>query len=151
MSGAIRLHREFEASRAELWELIATSDGLAEWLMPNDFEPVVGHRFTFTDRPRPPLFDGVVGCTVLDIEPQQLLRLSWTGGPIDTVVSFTLTELDPRRVRLDLEQTGFSGTRAAIVRAVLDLGWRSLLRRTIPRTLTTRQRDRRQQQRQPGA
>lgn len=138
MSGTIRLQREFDATPAELWDLIATRDGLAAWLMPNDFQPVVGHRFTFTDTPRPPLYDGVVGCTVLALEPMERLQLSWVGGPVDTVVTFTLTELDPGRVRLELEHTGFSGLRAAFVRAVLGLGWRSLLRRELPRTIADR-------------
>lgn len=138
MSGTIRLQREFDATPAELWDLIATRDGLAAWLMPNDFQPVVGHRFTFTDTPRPPLYDGVVGCTVLVLEPMERLQLSWVGGPIDTVVTFTLTELAPGRVRLELEHTGFSGLRAAFVRAVLGLGWRSLLRRELPRTIADR-------------
>lgn len=138
MSGTIRLQREYDATVAELWDLIATRDGLAAWLMPNDFEPVVGHRFTFTDTPRPPLYDGVVGCTVLELEPLRRLRLSWVGGPIDTVVTFTLTELAPGRVRLDLEHTGFSGLRASFVRAVLGLGWRGLLRRELPRAIADR-------------
>jgi uncharacterized protein YndB with AHSA1/START domain len=106
--------------------------------MPNDFEPVEGHRFTFTDRPRPPLYDGVVGCTVLKVEPMRLLRMSWTGGPIDTVVTFTLTELGPNRTRLDLEHSGFVGLSASIVRSVLELGWRKLMRREIPEMLSHR-------------
>jgi uncharacterized protein YndB with AHSA1/START domain len=135
MSSTIRLEREYDATAAELWDLIATRDGLAAWLMPNDLEPVNGHRFTFTDTPRPPLYDGVVGCTVLELEPLRRLRLSWVGGPIDTIVTFTLTELSPDRVRLELEHSGFSGVRASFVQAVLGLGWRSLLRRKLPRTV----------------
>lgn len=138
MSGTIRLQREYDATVEELWDLLATRDGLAAWLMPNDFEPVVGHRFTFTDTPRPPLYDGVVGCTVLELEPLRRLRLSWVGGPIDTIVTFTLTELEPGRVRLELEHTGFSGLRGSFVRAVLGLGWRGLLRRELPRTIAVR-------------
>ncbi len=138
MSGAIRLHREYDATPAEVWELIATSDGLSAWLMPNDFEPVEGHCFTFTDTPRPPLYDGIVGCTVLEIQPLRLLRLSWAGGPVDTVVTFTLSELAPERTRLNLDHSGFSGLKASIARGILDLGWRKLLRRTIPESLATR-------------
>jgi uncharacterized protein YndB with AHSA1/START domain len=138
VTGTIRLQREFDATPTELWDLIATRDGLAAWLMPNDFQPVVGHRFTFTDTPRPPIYDGVVGCTVLALEPMERLQLSWVGGPVDTVVTFTLTELEPGRVRLELEHTGFSGLRASFVRAVLGLGWRSLLRRELPRTIADR-------------
>lgn len=135
MSGVIRLHRSYQATRAELWDLIATQEGLASWLMPNDFQPEIGHRFTFTDRPRPPFFDGIVGCVVLDLEPLHLLRISWSGGPVDTVVAFTIHEGEPGWVRLDLEHSGFTGLRAGIVRAILDLGWRDLFRRALPRRL----------------
>jgi uncharacterized protein YndB with AHSA1/START domain len=142
MSGPIRVSREYEGTREELWELIATSEGLAAWLMPNDFRPEVGHRFTFTDKPRPPVYDGIVGCEVLEIEPFERLRVSWCGGPVDTEVTFTLSEPAPGRVRLDLEQSGFEGLRAAVVRVVLDLGWRDLLRRRLPRHIADRREQR---------
>jgi uncharacterized protein YndB with AHSA1/START domain len=135
VSGVIRLHRSYQATRAELWDLIATQEGLASWLMPNDFRPEIGHRFTFTDRPRPPFFDGIVGCAVLDLEPLHRLRISWSGGPVDTVVTFTIVDAEPGWVRLDLEHSGFTGLRAGIVRAILDLGWRDLLRRALSRRL----------------
>ncbi len=31
----------------QVWRAIADSTALAEWMFPNDFEPRVGHRFTF--------------------------------------------------------------------------------------------------------
>jgi uncharacterized protein YndB with AHSA1/START domain len=135
VKGAINLHRDYDAGPEELWQLIATSEGLDEWLMPNDFVPRVGHRFTFTDTPRPPLYDGLVGCEVLEIDPPRLLAISWAGGPVDTVVTFRLVPLGPGRTRLELTHTGFAGLRAGIVRAILGLGWRNLLRLAIPRVL----------------
>ncbi|MGF1665095.1 MAG: SRPBCC domain-containing protein [Acidimicrobiia bacterium] len=131
----INVHREYDADPEELWELVATSEGLAEWLMPNDFAPVVGHRFTFTDTPRPPFYDGLVGCEVLELDPPRLLTISWAGGPVDTVVTFRLVPLGSGRTRLELTHTGFSGLKAGIVRAILGLGWSRLLRRHIPRAL----------------
>jgi uncharacterized protein YndB with AHSA1/START domain len=67
--------------------------------MPNDFAPVVGHRFNFRTRPIGN-FDGVVHCEVLACEPPRLLRYSWCGGSdadpakgsrLDTEVTWTLT------------------------------------------------------------
>ena len=138
MTGTIRLSREYDAAAEDLWELVATSEGLATWLMANDFEPVVGHAFTFRTDPRPPFFDGVVGCRVLRVEPPRLLQISWAGGPVDTVVTFALQPLGPGRARLDLTHTGFSGLRARTVQQVLGLGWRGLMRREIPRRLVAR-------------
>lgn len=138
MSGTIRLSREYDASLEDLWDLVATRDGLATWLMDNDFEPVVGHAFTFTTKPQPPFFEGVVGSRVLRCEPPRLLEFTWAGGPVQTVVTFALTPLGPDRTRLDLSHTGFTGLRARAVQQILGLGWRGLLRRDIPRHLPGR-------------
>jgi uncharacterized protein YndB with AHSA1/START domain len=131
MKNSIHVQREYNATVEELWELIATCEGLSSWLMPNDFAPIVGDTFTFTDKPHKPFYDGIVGCTVLAVEPMAMLRFSWVGGPIDTVVEFRLTGLDSGRTRLDVQQTGFSGLKSQAVRAILDLGWRDLLRRKL--------------------
>ncbi|MFU8853255.1 SRPBCC family protein [Micromonospora sp. SL1-18] len=37
---------------AKVWRALTDSDLLARWLMPNDFGPVPGHRFTFHTAPR---------------------------------------------------------------------------------------------------
>ncbi|MFL6053299.1 MAG: SRPBCC domain-containing protein [Actinoallomurus sp.] len=73
---------------ARVWHALTDPAMLARWLMPNDFQPVVGHRFTFRTHPRPNSgFDGVVHCEVLALEPQRLLRISWRGGSLDTTVT----------------------------------------------------------------
>lgn len=133
----IRVSREYDVDADELWEAVATRDGLASWLMPNDFEPVVGHRFTFQDTPRRPVYDGVVLCEVLEVSPPRLLRISWAGGPITTEVSFVVEALGAARSRLTVEQTGFRGLRAAAVRLVLGAGWKSLLSKKIPAALAS--------------
>lgn len=135
MTGTIRLSREYDTAIEDLWELVATRDGLASWLMANDFEPVEGHAFTFTTKPQPPFFDGVVGSRVLRIDPPRLLELAWAGGRVDTVVTFGLTPLGAARTRLDLTHTGFTGLRGRAFQQILGLGWRDLLRRQIPRRL----------------
>lgn len=138
MTSTIRMSREYDAPVEELWDLVATRDGLATWLMDNDFEPVVGHTFTFTTKPQPPFFDGVVGSRVLRLEPPRLVEFTWAGGPVDTVVTFALTPLGADRTRLDLTHTGFAGLRARAVQQILGLGWRGLLRKDIPRHLAAR-------------
>ena len=74
-----------------VWQALTDSALLARWLMPNDFKPVVGHAFTFRTEPVPQHgFDGLVHCEVLDLEPPRLMRFSWRGGNLDTVVSWSL-------------------------------------------------------------
>lgn len=134
----IRRRRTFDATVDEVWALVATSEGLAEWLMENDFEPRVGHRFTLRDRPRPPVWDGEVACEVLEVVLPERLRFTWVGGPVDTVVTFELQALPDGRCALELTHEGFEGWRARLVGGILGSGWRDLLRRRIPAALLAR-------------
>ncbi len=63
----------------KIWRTLTQSALIARWLMPNDFEATVGHRFTFTTKPMGD-WDGVVHCEVLECDPPRLLRYSWKGG-----------------------------------------------------------------------
>ena len=44
--------------------------------MKNDFQPVVGHRFSFRSTPVPN-WNGVIDCEVLVVEPNSRLSYSW--------------------------------------------------------------------------
>ncbi len=97
-------------AREEVWEAITDSAMLAEWMFPNDFEPRVGHRFTFRVPGNPAAnFDGlVVRCEVLECEAPSRLIFSWSaGGPVDnTQVSFRL-EAEGEGTRVFFEHAGF--------------------------------------------
>lgn len=110
--------------REAVWEALTTREALAEWLMPNDFEPRVGHRFTFRTDPAPG-FDGIVRCEVLRLDAPTGMAFTWVGGPIDTVVTFTLDEV-PEGTRLTMEQDGFAGPRAWLVSRMLKSGGREI-------------------------
>jgi uncharacterized protein YndB with AHSA1/START domain len=103
--------------------------------MPNDFEPVVGHRFEFRTRPRPG-FNGVVRCEVVEVETPRRLSYTWQGGPMrrPTLVTFTL-EPATRGTRLRLEHGGFGGFSGRLVRGILGMGWGKLLSRRLPTAL----------------
>jgi len=93
----------------QVWQALADSAMLAEWMFPNDFEPRVGHRFTFRVPPNPKVgFDGIiVHCEVLECEPPASLAFSWSaGGLVDTRVSF---QLEPHGdgTRVLFEHAGF--------------------------------------------
>jgi uncharacterized protein YndB with AHSA1/START domain len=101
--------------REQVWRALTDSAMLAEWMFPNDFEPRVGHHFTFRVPPNPKLnFDGlVVRCEVLECEPPSesgggRLAFSWSaGGPVEnTRVSYRL-EPDGDGTRLVFEHSGF--------------------------------------------
>jgi uncharacterized protein YndB with AHSA1/START domain len=121
---------------AKVWRALTDALLLAAWLMPNDFQPRVGRRFTFRADPAPG-FDGVIRCEVLALRPLELLRISWAGGPgIDTTVTWRLAA-EGHGTRLFLNHEGFDDTdpRQAAVRRLLDGGWRSHLAHRLERTL----------------
>ncbi|WP_422735824.1 SRPBCC family protein [Micromonospora sp. WMMD729] len=123
--GTIRVDQFLPHPPAKVWRVLTDPDLIARWLMPTDFVPAVGHRFTFRTGPRPG-FDGIVHCEVLDLDPQRLLRWSWRGGSLDTVVTWTLAA-EGRGTRLFLEHSGFDPDDPLQQRthALLDGGWRS--------------------------
>jgi uncharacterized protein YndB with AHSA1/START domain len=119
-----------------VWEALTSSDALAAWLMPNDFKPVVGHRFTFRTKPAPG-FDGIVRCEVLELDPPHRMVWSWAGGKIDTIVTFTLDETADAGTRLRMHQVGFHGLAAQLTRRILAGGWPGILRERLRAYLDT--------------
>lgn len=114
---------------ARVWRALTDPELLARWLMPNDFQPVPGHRFTFRTDPRPEAgFDGVVHCQVLAVEPPRLLRISWRGGRLDTTVTWTLVP-EGSGTRLLVEHDGFDPGDPVqqSTRRIMGAGWRSHL------------------------
>src|SRR6188472_886846 len=109
MTNTIRREIPFRQSRDQVWQAITTSETLAEWMFPNDFEPRVGHRFTFRVPPNPKVnFDGMtVRCVVLECDPPSRLAFTWAADGVgDTHVSFRL-EPDGDGTRLFFEHAGF--------------------------------------------
>jgi uncharacterized protein YndB with AHSA1/START domain len=132
----IEVVREVAFPREMVWAALTDSRQLGAWLMPNDFQPKVGHRFTFTSKPAPG-FDGVVRCEVLELRAPERVVFSWKGGPLDTVVSFDLAETAVG-TRITLRHAGFGGLSNLIPRVVLGLGWKSLLAKKLVRHLEAR-------------
>lgn len=132
--GRIRKELHLAQPPGKVWRAIATSAALADWLHPNDFEPRVGHHFTFRVPPNPEVgFEGLtVFCKVLECDEPRLLVFSWSaGGPVvDTRVSFQL-EPDGEGTRLLFEHSGFDLSQPWGDRALqgAEFGWASMLER----------------------
>ena len=137
MTRDVRLERTYPHPPELVWRALTTPELLAEWLMPNDFRPEVGHRFTMRTKPEPG-FDGIVRLEVLELDRPKRMRWSWKGGPLDTEVVFTL---EPAIVyaqpatKLVLEHTGFQGLPAVLVSFIMGSGWGEMLRVLIPELL----------------
>jgi uncharacterized protein YndB with AHSA1/START domain len=118
--------------REQVWQAITESTALAEWMFPNDFEPRVGHHFTFQVPANPKVnFDGlVVHCEVLECEPPSRLAFSWeAGGLVGTRVSFQL-EPDGAGTRLLFEHSGFDVSQPWVEQALrgAEFGWAKMLK-----------------------
>jgi uncharacterized protein YndB with AHSA1/START domain len=106
-----------------VWLTITSAEAMTQWLMPNDFKPVLGHRFQFRTKPAPG-FDGIVHCEVLEMTPPERLVYSWKGGGVDTRLIWTLKSV-PEGTSLSLDHIGFQGLRGLFVSGILGKGWRS--------------------------
>jgi uncharacterized protein YndB with AHSA1/START domain len=114
-----------------VWRAITDPVAIADWLMPNDFRPVVGHRFRFTAPPQPG-WDGIVDCEVREVDPPRRLVYTWVSksNGVDTVVTWTLEPV-AGGTRLRLDHTGFRGARSIIVSFILGSGWKGIVRKGI--------------------
>ena len=122
MKRDLRFEQIYPYPPDRVWEAITDPEAMAEWLMPNNFVPQIGHQFQFRTKPAPG-FDGIVNCEVIAIEPPHLLAFTWKGGGIDTVVTFTLQAV-VGGTKLVLEHKGFTGMKAVMVSFILASGWR---------------------------
>jgi uncharacterized protein YndB with AHSA1/START domain len=57
----------------KVWRALTESPLIAQWMMNNDFEPVVGRKFQFRAEPMPN-WNGVVECEVLIVDPFQRIH-----------------------------------------------------------------------------
>lgn len=148
MSNTIRKAIAIPQPREQVWRAITDSATLAEWMFPNDFEPRVGHQFTFRVPGNPKKhFDGLtVRCEVLECEPPRdnaggRLVFSWSaGGPVEnTRVSFQL-EPDGDGTRLLVEHSGFDVSVPFGEQALkgAEFGWAKMLKQlaTVLETLS---------------
>ena len=94
----------------KIWRALTQSHLIEEWLMKNDFQPRVGHRFQFRAQPVPG-WSGVTNCEVLEVDAPKRLAYRWGDGSesdsgLKTIVTWTLTpQADGTHVRM--EHSGF--------------------------------------------
>lgn len=96
------VERAFAHPPQKLWRALTEGELLAQWLLANDFQAQVGHRFTFRAEPNPH-WDGLVPGEVLVVEPPSKLSYSW----LHWVVTWTLTPT-AEGTTLRMEQAGFA-------------------------------------------
>jgi len=114
------IERDIPHPQEKIWRALTQSPLIDEWLMKNDFQPTVGHRFNFRSTPVPG-WDGVIACEVLVVEPNSRLSYSWGTMGTVSMVAWTLTPTkDGTHVRM--EQTGFRSEQDAAYKGAT-YGW----------------------------
>lgn len=116
-----------------VWRAITDRNAIAEWLMENDFEPKLGHKFQFRAKPMGG-WDGIVHGEVLEVDPPRKLRYSWRTNVIDTMLTITLQTV-AEGTALKLEHSGFRGFKPVMISFLMGSGWKSILRKGLPAIL----------------
>jgi uncharacterized protein YndB with AHSA1/START domain len=101
------VEREIAHPAEKVWRALTQQHLIEEWLMKNDFQPVVGHRFKLRGE-----WGGVLDCEVLAVELHRKLSYTWDHAHDDaaydlrSVVTLTLTPTSTG-THLRMEQSGF--------------------------------------------
>lgn len=101
------VERELPFPPEKVWRALTQQHLLEDWLMKNDFQAVVGHKFNLRGD-----WGGVLACEVLTLEPPKKVSYSWNFPHEDpaydtkTVVTLTLTPIS-KGTHLRMEQAGF--------------------------------------------
>jgi uncharacterized protein YndB with AHSA1/START domain len=97
---SVVVEREMPFPLEKIWRALTQPHLIEEWLMKNDFNLVVGHRFNLRAD------WGVVDCQVLAVEPNKTLSYTWGSLGLESVVTWTLTPTSTG-THLRMEQSGF--------------------------------------------
>jgi uncharacterized protein YndB with AHSA1/START domain len=99
------IEKEMPHPPEKVWRALTQGALIKEWLMDNDFQPVVGHKFNFRSTPMPN-WNGVIDCEVLVVEPNKKLSYSWSSMGLGSVVVWTLIATAGGTL-VRMEQSGF--------------------------------------------
>jgi uncharacterized protein YndB with AHSA1/START domain len=97
---SVVVEREMPHPPEKLWRALTQSSLIEEWLMKNDFQAIVGHRFNLRAD------WGAVDCEVLAVEPNKTLSYTWGAFGLESVITWTLTPTSTG-THLRMEQSGF--------------------------------------------
>jgi len=97
---SVVVEREIAFPPEKIWRALTQPHLIEEWLMKNDFKPVVDHRFSLRAD------WGAVDCQVLAVEPNKTLSYTWAAYGLESVVTWTLSPTSTG-THLRMEQSGF--------------------------------------------
>lgn len=107
MSLSLTLDFQYTTTIEKAWTALTDPNKLAKWIMENNFQPIVGHRFQFKTEPSE-WWNGLIDGEVLIVDEPNRLSYTWGVTGEEHTVTWTLEDLGDGKVNLHLEQTGFS-------------------------------------------
>ncbi|RAZ92098.1 polyketide cyclase [Mesorhizobium hawassense] len=113
---SVVIEREIAFPPEKIWRALTQPHLIEEWLMKNDFKPVVDHRFNMSAE------WGGVDCQVRTVEPNRTLSYSWDTKDLESVVTWTLTPTSTG-THLRMEQVGFRADQEPYYRGAT-VGWK---------------------------
>jgi len=116
---SVVIEREIAHSPEKIWRALTRPHLIEEWLMKNDFQPAVGHKFNLRGD------WGAVDCQVLQVEPHKTLSYTWAAYGLESVVTWTLTPTS-KGAKLRMEQRGFRPDQEQFYQGA-QAGWRNFL------------------------
>jgi uncharacterized protein YndB with AHSA1/START domain len=118
------IEKELPDPPEKVWRALTQGPLIKEWLMDNDFQPVVGHRFNFRSTPMPN-WNGVIDSEVLVVEPNKKLSYSWNSLGLESVVVWTLVATSGGTL-VHMEQSGFRPDQEANYKGA-KYGWQEFI------------------------
>jgi uncharacterized protein YndB with AHSA1/START domain len=97
---SVIIERDLPHPPEKVWRALTQDHLIEEWLMKNDFKPVVGHSFNLRAD------WGAVGGQVMAVEQHKTLSYTWAAFGLESVVTWTLTPTGTG-THLRMEQSGF--------------------------------------------
>ena len=120
------IEREMAHPPEKIWRALTQGELMKEWLLENDFQPVVGHKFSFRSQPMPQ-WNGIIDCEVLSVVPTSRLSYSWSTLGAKSLVTWTLTPTK-NGTRVRMEHSGFRMDQEAAYRGA-NYGWQNFIGR----------------------
>jgi uncharacterized protein YndB with AHSA1/START domain len=118
------IEKELPGPPEKVWRALTQGPLIKEWLMDNDFQPVVGHRFNFRSTPMAS-WDGIIACEVLIVEANKKLSYSWNALGLESVVLWTLVATKGGTL-VRMEQSGFRPDQEASYKGA-NYGWQKFI------------------------
>ena len=118
------IEKELPHPVGKVWRALTQGALIKEWLMDNDFQPAVGHKFKFRSTPMPH-WDGVIDSEVLVVEPDKKLSYSWNSMGLESVVVWTLVATSGGTL-VRMEQSGFRPDQEANYQGA-NYGWQKFI------------------------